>query len=125
MKKKEATNKNGLTLKEGAGYMMGDAGNLFVLTYISSFLKVFYTDVLKIAPQKIANLFLVTRLWDAINDPMWGNIISRHKPGIHGKYRPYIRTLAIPLALSELICFFDFTKLTHNETMLLVFAYIL
>ena len=124
MKKNETTSKNGLTLKEGAGYMMGDAGNLFVLTYISSFLKVFYTDVLKIAPQKIANLFLVTRLWDAINDPMWGNIISKHKPGIHGKYRPYIRTLAIPLALSELICFFDFTKLTQNETMLLVFAYI-
>ena len=57
MKKNETTSKNGLTLKEDAGYMMGDAGNLFVLTYISSFLKVFYTDVLKIAPQKIANLF--------------------------------------------------------------------
>ncbi len=121
---KEKNALNSITLKDAAGYMMGDAGNLFVLTYISSFLKVFYTDVLKIAPKKIANLFLFTRLWDAVNDPMWGNIVSKRRPSLNGKYRPYIRTLAVPLAVSELICFFDFGKLTQNQTLLLVLAYI-
>ena len=62
---------NKIGIKEGMGYMLGDAGNLFVLTYVSSFLKVFYTDVLKTAESKVASLFLVTRLWDAINDPIW------------------------------------------------------
>lgn len=124
MKASKESKQKSVTIKECAGYMMGDAGNLFVLTYISSFLKVFYTDVLKIAPKKIANLFLFTRLWDAVNDPMWGNIVSKRRPTANGKYRPYIRALAIPLALSELICFFDFGKLTHNETPLLVLAYI-
>ena len=68
---------NKIGIKEGIGYMLGDAGNLFVLTYVSSFLKVFYTDVLKIAESKVATLFLVTRLWDAINDPMWGTIVAK------------------------------------------------
>ena len=42
-----APHPNKIGIKEGIGYMLGDAGNLFVLTYVSSFLKVFYTDVLK------------------------------------------------------------------------------
>ena len=61
-----APHPNKIGIKEGIGYMLGDAGNLFVLTYVSSFLKVFYTDVLKIATDKVATLFLVSRLWDAV-----------------------------------------------------------
>ena len=68
--KPASTHPNHIGIKEAMGYMMGDAGNLFVLTYVSSFLKVFYTDVLLISPGKVATLFLVTRLWDAINDPL-------------------------------------------------------
>ena len=33
------TNPNKIGFKEAFGYMLGDAGNLFVLTYVSSFLK--------------------------------------------------------------------------------------
>ncbi|MCR4614843.1 MAG: glycoside-pentoside-hexuronide (GPH):cation symporter [Clostridiales bacterium] len=122
--KAEKMNKSPLGLKEGAGYMMGDAGNLFVLTYVSSFLKIFYTDVLKINAKKAAHLFLFTRLWDAVNDPLWGNIVSKRRPTVNGKYRPYIKALAIPLAVSELLCFFNFGRFTNNQILLLVFAYI-
>ncbi len=120
----EKTHPNKIGIKEGMGYMLGDAGNLFVLTYVSSFLKVFYTDVLKIAPQKIANLFLFTRLWDAINDPMWGNIVAKRRPDKNGKYRSYIKWIAIPLAVSELLCFINVRSFTQNEALLLLFAYI-
>lgn len=115
---------NKIGVREGIGYMLGDAGNLFVLTYVSSYLKVFYTDVLKISTGKVANLFLLTRLWDAINDPMWGAIVAKKKPNKDGKYRPYLKWLAIPLALSQIICFVDVSKYTQNPVLLLVFAYI-
>ena len=95
----QSVHPNKIGIKEGMGYMLGDAGNLFVLTYVSSFLKVFYTDVLQIATNKVANLFLITRLWDAINDPMWGSIVAKRKPNKDGKYRSYLKWLAIPLAL--------------------------
>ena len=120
--KKEHPNKIGV--REGIGYMLGDGGNLFLLTYISSYLKVFYTDVLKIPTAKVANLFLFTRLWDAVNDPMWGALVAKKKPTKDGKYRPYLKWLAIPLALSQILCFIDVSSYTSNPLLLLVFAYI-
>lgn len=120
--KKEHPNKIGV--REGIGYMLGDGGNLFLLTYVSSYLKVFYTDVLKIPTGKVANLFLFTRLWDAINDPMWGAIVAKKKPNKDGKYRPYLKWLAIPLAISQILCFIDVSSYTTNPLLLLVFAYV-
>ncbi len=115
---------NKIGFKEGLGYAMGDAGNLFILTYISSFLKVFYTDVLKIAESKIATLFLIARLWDAINDPLWGNIVAKRKPSKDGKYRPYLKWFAVPLGLSAILCFIDFSKFTTSQGLILALAYI-
>ena len=115
---------NKIGIREGIGYMLGDGGNLFVLTYVSSYLKVFYTDVLKLPTSKVANLFLLTRLWDAINDPMWGAIVAKKKPNKDGKYRPYLKWLAIPLALSQVLCFANVNNFTQSPVLLLVFAYI-
>ncbi len=114
-----APHPNKIGIKEGIGYMLGDAGNLFVLTYVSSFLKVFYTDVLKIATDKVATLFLVSRLWDAVNDPMWGTIVAKRRPNKDGKYRSYLKWLAIPLALSQLVCFIDVRAITNKQWALL------
>lgn len=115
---------NKIGIKEGLGYMLGDAGNLFVLTYVSSFLKVFYTDVLKIAESKVASLFLVTRLWDAINDPIWGYIVARKKPNADGKFRPYLKWVSVPLGISAMLCFVDFSRFTSNQTLILLCAYV-
>lgn len=115
---------NKIGMREGVAYMLGEGGNLFLLTYVSSYLKVFYTDVFKLPTSKVANLFLFTRLWDAINDPMWGTIVAKKKPSKDGKYLPYLKWLAIPLALSQILCFWDITSYTTNPVLLLVFAYI-
>lgn len=120
--KKEHPNKIGI--KEAMGYMLGDAGNLFVLTYVSYALKVFYTDVLKIAADKVATLFLITRLWDAINDPLWGSIVAKRAPRRDGKYRPYLKWVAIPVAVAELLCFYDISKHTSSPIIILAFAYV-
>lgn len=115
---------NKIGIREGIAYMLGEGGNLFLLTYVSSYLKVFYTDVLKIPTEKVANLFLFTRLWDAVNDPMWGAIVAKKAPSKDGKYRPYLKWLAIPLALAQILCFIDVSSYTKNPVLLLVFAYI-
>ena len=115
---------NQIGIKEAMGYMLGDSGNLFVLTYVSSFLKVFYTDVLKIATDKVATLFLVTRLWDAVNDPLWGTIVAKRPPGKAGKYRPYLKWIAVPVALAQLVCFYDISRHTDKMWVILLFAYL-
>ena len=37
---------NAIGIKEAFGYLFGDMGNLLNLTFISTYLKVFYTDCL-------------------------------------------------------------------------------
>ena len=126
---------NAIGIKEGLGYMFGDIGNLLVLTFISTFLKVFYTDSLfsgfmtdEAARERVMNditvLFLVTRLWDAINDPLWGLIVDARRPTKEGKFRPYIKVVAIPLAVSCILCFMNLHKVIDNYVVLLIFAYI-
>ena len=59
---------------------MGDMGGLLTFSLIGAFQNKFYTDVLHIQPAKIVVLILVARLWDAINDPIWGAFIDSRKP---------------------------------------------
>lgn len=115
---------NKIGIKEGMGYMLGDAGNLFVLTYVSYALKIFYTDVLQIAANKVATLFLVTRIWDAVNDPLWGAIVAKRPPRPDGKFRPYLKWVSIPVALAQLFCFYDISRNTDNPVLILVYAYV-
>jgi len=121
---------NAIGVREGIGYMFGDIGNLLVLTFVSTYLKVFYTDSLLVGydAAKVYNditvLFLVIRLWDAINDPLWGLIVDSRRPTVQGKFRPYIRIVAVPLGLSCMLCFFNLNNLVDNYVVLLIFAYI-
>lgn len=114
---------NKIGFKEGLGYAFGDAGNLFILTYVSSYLKVFYTDVLKVAESKITTLLLVSRLWDAINDPMWGSIVAKRRPSKDGKFRPYIKWVAIPVSLFAILCFVNFRSFTDSEALVTFLMY--
>ena len=129
MAKKEKTkavnqHPNKIGIKEAAGYALGDAGNLFVLTYVSYALKLFYTEVLHIDPDQLKRLFLITRLWDAVNDPLWGGIVAKRPPSKDGKFRPYLKWIAVPVAVAQLACFYDITRHTDSPALILLFAYV-
>lgn len=115
---------NKIGFKDGLGYAFGDAANLFVLTYISSYLKVFYTDILKMAESKITTLLLIARLWDAINDPLWGNIVAKKRPNKDGKFRPYIKWFSVPLGIMAMLCFVNFRNFTTSENIVLALMYV-
>ncbi|MDT8860216.1 MFS transporter [Alkalihalobacillus sp. MEB130] len=70
-------------------YGLGDLASQFVWTFIGSYLLLFYTDVVGLAPAVVAVLMLVSRIWDGINDPMLGILADRTKSK-HGRFRPYI-----------------------------------
>ncbi|MCR5041146.1 MAG: glycoside-pentoside-hexuronide (GPH):cation symporter [Clostridia bacterium] len=118
------SSRNKIGIKDSAAYAFGDAGNLLTLTFVSAYLKVFYSDVLALSMTEISLLFLLTRLWDCVNDPLWGLAVARIPAGKNGKYRQYINKVAFPLALAAAFCFFDFTKLTGSHTVVLALAYL-
>lgn len=124
-KEKEVnTHPNAIGIKEAAGYTVAEAGNMFNLTYISSYLKLFMTDVLKIAPAKAGIMFIISRLWDCINDPIWGAMVAKKPPTKDGKFRPYLKWVAIPLGLATMLCFMPYNNMTQSEGILLAICYV-
>jgi len=87
-----------LSVREKIGYGLGDtASNLFFQTTIY-FLLYFYTDVFGITAKTAGTMFLVTRIWDAINDPMMGAVADRTRTR-WGKFRPYLLWFAVPFGV--------------------------
>ena len=118
------THPNRIGIKEAAGYTIAEAGNMFNLTYISGYLKLFMTDVLKIPASAAGIMLIITRLWDCINDPIWGAMVAKKAPTKDGKFRPYLKWVSIPLGVSTVLCFLPYHKLTTNTTILFVIALI-
>ena len=88
------------------GYVCGDMADSFVNLFVDAYLLTFCTYVLGISPAWMATLFLVARLWDAINDPIMGSFPDRWRLGKSGdKFKPWIKLFMIPLALSGILCF--------------------
>jgi glycoside/pentoside/hexuronide:cation symporter, GPH family len=109
-----------LSLKEKIGYSFGDtASNLYFHTFIL-FLPIFYTDVFGLPAAAMGTMFLVTRIWDAVNDPIMGMIADRTESR-WGKFRPYIISLALPLAVGGVL---TFTTPGFDVTGKLIYAYI-
>lgn len=104
------------------GYALGDMGGILTFSLVSSFLTMFYTDVLHFTAHSITVLMLVARIWDAVNDPMWGAFIDSRKPTRFGRFRPYILGASVPLALGAFLMFLKIPNLTNTQY--LIFAYV-
>lgn len=113
---------HGITIKDKIGYALGDMGGLLTFGLVSSFLNMFYTDVLQIPLHQIMILMFIARIWDAINDPLWGSFIDSRKPTKYGRFRPYILGASIPLAIAAVLMFTKIPGLSPAQY--LIFAYI-
>lgn len=92
-------------LRDKLGYMFGDFGNDFTFIFASSFLMVFYTNVLGIDPKMVGILFLVSRVVDAFTDIGMGRIVDRMPPGKQGKFRPWILRICIPVSFVSFLMY--------------------
>lgn len=106
---------HGIKVKDKLGYALGDMGGIMTFGLVSSFLNMFYTDVLGISAGKIAVLMFVARIWDAINDPIWGAFIDSRKPTKYGRFRPYILWASFPLAIGAFLMFYKIPGLSDNQ----------
>lgn len=85
-------------LREKLGYGLGDMASSMFWKIFSAYLPFFYTNVFGL-PLKLAGaLFLVTKIWDAVSDPMMGLLADRTKSR-WGKYRPWLLFMSVPFAL--------------------------
>lgn len=85
-------------------YGFGDLASQFVWTFVGSYLSIYYTDVVGLAPLAVSVIMVIARVWDAINDPMMGAIAERTKSK-WGRFRPYIAFGSPILAVFSVLTF--------------------
>ncbi len=106
---------DGLQPKEALAYGVAGFGQNFICTIIGSYLTIFLTDALLFGAEgvtigsvtgamAVAYLMLGTRIFDAFNDPIMGSIVDKTRTK-WGKCRPYLKWMAIPIAIMTIACF--------------------
>ena len=92
-----------LSVREKLAYGLGDFGaNLIGQT--QQFLFYFYTEVVAISARDAGLILLVSRVLDAVNDPIVGALADRTNSR-WGRYRPWILISAMPLAIALVLCY--------------------
>ena len=108
-----------LPWSEKLGYGLGDLGFNLYWTTIGSFLAAFYTDVFGISAAAAGTMLFVTKIIDALTDPVVGAAADRTETRF-GKFRPFLILAGIPMAAAGVL---TFTTPDLGGTGKLVWAY--
>jgi GPH family glycoside/pentoside/hexuronide:cation symporter len=114
------TTTQALSFREKLGYGLGDSASNFFFQVFNIFLLYYYTDIFGLSPAAVGTMFLVTKIVDAVSDPVMGLVADRTNTR-WGKFRPYILWGAIPYGLCGFAMFAS-PDLSDNGK--LVYAYV-
>ncbi len=121
---------DGLQPKEALAYGIAGFGQNFICTIIGSYLTIFLTDALLFGAEgvtigsvagsmAVAWLMLGTRVFDAFNDPIMGSVVDKTRTK-WGKCRPYLKWMAIPIAIMTIACFLPVFKEKATTSFIIV-----
>lgn len=99
----EIAKHSGITWKDILFYCFGDFGNCLVFAVANVLLTKYYNDCLLFNPIYVIIIFVIARVWDAVNDPIMGRIADKMKPNKHGKFKRWFLYISIPYALATVL----------------------
>ena len=91
-------------LFEKIAYGGGDLASNLILVLSSTFVTFFYTDALGLNAAIIGMIMMVSRFLDGTSDIIMGFIVDKTRSK-HGKARPWLLWLAIPITVSLILMF--------------------
>lgn len=94
-----------IKLTEKIGYGLGDMASSMFWKLFGAYLMIFYTDIFGLPAAAVGTMFLITRIWDSIFDPVVG-VVADRTHSRWGKFRPYLLYGAVPFAVIGILTFY-------------------
>ena len=102
------------------GYGAGDLGSGLVWGLTTTFLLYFYTDIFGITAAAVGTMFVVARVFDAVNDPIMGMLTER----FHSRWGKFRHYLLFGSPILGLLLVLTFSTPDLGQTAKLVYAYV-
>lgn len=99
--------------KNTSGVTLASFGHCIFISLTQMALPMFFTDVICLSPASVSLIFLITRVWDAVNDPIMGSIVDRTRTK-WGKCRPFLLFSSFPLLVFTILMFSSFNFPTQT-----------
>lgn len=104
MAKRKMINLKDASVKEILAFSLLPFGLLTVINVIGNALNVYLADNLGLGMVGAGLVLTVTKVWDAVNDPMMGMIVDKTRTK-WGKCRPYLLWMVIPMMVGLILLF--------------------
>ena len=91
--------------RDKLGYAMGDMGCGFSFQLVSTFMQLFYMQYIGIPDSAYGIIIILSKIFDAINDVVIGNLVDTKKIGKKSKYMPWILIGAVTLIVFNIMLF--------------------
>lgn len=92
-------------MRDKIGYAFGDMGCNFSFQLVSTYMYLFYTQCIGVSAKHWAWIIIVSKVWDAVNDILIGNMVDRTHIGKKSKFMPWILIGSIILVVFSIMIF--------------------
>ena len=110
--------------KEIIAYSLLPFGMSTIYSIVGTALNMYFTDVLGLSMAMASIVVSVTKVWDAVNDPLMGMLIDKTHTRF-GKCRPYILWMSFPMILATALLFAPVNFGQKGNFAYAIFAYLL